>query len=546
VTRLHPILNAWVNQFASLPVPPAPPEDDPLSEVVERFLAERSYPTPKDHKALEYRTTFAERLSPEGLEGFDGETLKPIINGARYGNPGQQAVLNTTLRDASPEELKKIADTIHHLLWGDGPVAERIDALLDERKVKGLGESVIVKLLSIAHPERWLPVFPLEGEMGKEAFLQLLELPVPSKGTVGERNVEANDRLRERLQPLFPGDPHAMRQFLYWYLTEQHADETTSDVDLIVQAAEELHVSEQWLREIEDLLREKRQIIFYGPPGTGKTYVAQRLARALVGGDGNRVRMVQFHPSYAYEDFFEGYRPVLSDTGTMVFERKPGPLAQMAAQAEDAPGADHIMVIDEINRANLPKVFGELLYLLEYRDEPTFTQYRHDEPFTLPPQLYFIGTMNTADRSIALIDAALRRRFHFVPFFPHEGEIAGLLRRWLGNNGEPTWVADLVDAVNGELRRDLGGPHLQIGPSYFMVRGLDRQRVERIWQYSIHPYIEEQLFGQREQIEAYRFGAVMNRFEQAASGDGPPSASEEPGEGWDAGDRTESGGASRS
>ena len=136
------------------------------------------------------------------------------------------------------------------------------------------------------------------------------------------------------------------------------------------------------------------------------------------------------------------------------------------------------MVIDEINRANLPKVLGELLFLFEYRDEQVPTQYRPDDPFELPKDLWFIGTMNTADRSIALIDAALRRRFHFVPFFPNHGPMAGLLGRWLeserrtglGRRAGRAWSTH-------ELEERLGGPHLQLGASHFMQQGLDEARL---------------------------------------------------------------------
>ena len=101
----------------------------------------------------------------------------------------------------------------------------------------------------------------------------------------------------------------------------------------------------------------------------------------------------------------------------------------MAEKAEAAPGVPHILIIDEINRANLPRVFGELLFLLEYRNKAVRTAYRPDEPFELPKNLFFIGTMNTADRSIAMVDAALRRRFHFIPFMPHEGDDEVAARR---------------------------------------------------------------------------------------------------------------------
>ncbi len=513
VGRLLPLLRAWSNEFGGLMAPSTVTDDD-LTADVEAFLRERGYPLPKDRQALEHREEFARALAPEAFEAFDVDALRSVANSRRYGFTGPQSVLNVTLSESTSTGLQQIADAVHYLLWGDGEVADRVDALLDEAelKVRGLGESVIWKLLSVVHPDRFIPVFPLRGDMGKLAFLDLLGLPAPNpSGSVGAQHVEANDRLRERLEPFFPGDPNGMREFLYWRLTWEGAAEH-DDVDLIQEAADDLHVSLEFLNEIVALLREKRQVIFYGPPGTGKTYLAKRLARALVGNDEQRVRVVQFHPSYAYEDFFEGYRPRVTDDGQMVYELRHGPLAAMAEQADAAPGAEHVMVVDEINRANLPKVFGELLFLLEYRDEPTYTQYRSDTPFTLPKKLYFLGTMNTADRSIALIDAALRRRFHFVPFFPHDGEIAGLLRKWLEDNELETWVADLVDLVNADLREDLQGPHLQIGPSYFMVDDLDEERLQRVWTYSVFPYIEEQLFGQDELIAQYRYDAVMQRY----------------------------------
>ena len=172
----------------------------------------------------------------------------------------------------------------------------------------------------------------------------------------------------------------------------------------------------------------KRQIIFYAPPGTGKTYVARRLSE-FIAQDPSRAAVVQFHPSYAYEDFVQGCRPIqgASDT-TLSFALSSGPLMELAENARDSE-ADWCLVIDQINRSNIPKIFGELYYLLEYRDHEIRMQY--GDSFRLPKNLYIIGTMNTPDRSIALLDAALRRRFHFVPFFPDQAPIAGLLRRWL-------------------------------------------------------------------------------------------------------------------
>ena len=222
---------------------------------------------------------------------------------------------------------------------------------------------------------------------------------------------------------------------------------------MLAGLAERLLVEVRFLEDIVELLEDKGQVILYGPPGTGKTYLARELARVLAIDESCRA-LVQFHPSTSYEDFFEGYRPVgTGDGGGIRYELTPGPLARMAERASAAPKQRHVMIIDEINRGNLPRVLGELLFLLEYRDESVQTLYRPYRPFKLPKNLWFIGTMNTADRSIALVDAALRRRFHFVPFFPDRDPIAGLLGRWLAKEEEPAWVSRLVDAVNSELER---------------------------------------------------------------------------------------------
>ena len=266
------------------------------------------------------------------------------------------------------------------------------------------------------------------------------------------------------------------------------------------------------LEDIERLLADKRQVVFYGPPGTGKTFVAQKLARHFAGTE-RRTALVQFHPSYAYEDFIEGFRP----TEAGGFSLREGPLKRIAQLAEEMPDAKHVLVIDEINRGNLAKVFGELYFLLEYRgpEHQIRLQYSND-PFDLPENLWIIATMNTADRSIALVDAALRRRFYFVPFFPDEPPVEGLLARWLKDkNPEMLWVADVVDEANKRLKnRDLA-----IGPSYFMRPNLDEEWVELIWEHSIRPYVEEQLFGETDRVKEFELDKLRGKVEPPADGE---------------------------
>lgn len=263
-------------------------------------------------------------------------------------------------------------------------------------------------------------------------------------------------------------------------------------------AAELYLPDDKFLKEIVSLLEEKRQVIFQGPPGTGKTFVAQKLARHLAGsGDdaAGRVRLVQFHPSYAYEDFVQGFRPKQLDGGQVGFELRKGPLLEIAEKARDSD-KPHYLIIDEINRGALATVFGELYFLLEYRGEKMRLQYS-DKDFSLPKNLFIIGTMNTADRSIAMVDWALRRRFYFVEFLPGEEPVKGVLSRYLEKN--PTnagWVVDVVDKAN-ELLDDSDAA---IGPSYFMREGLTPEKVALIWKHSVLPYIAERLFDDRERL----------------------------------------------
>ena len=290
--------------------------------------------------------------------------------------------------------------------------------------------------------------------------------------------------------------------------------------DPLETLAKELHVQVDFLQNIETLLQEKKQVIFQGPPGTGKTYVAQELAQHLAGSK-ERYRLVQFHPSYSYEDFVRGYRPTLLKNEQPGFELKDGPFLQIAREAADDRDGQYFLIIDEINRGNLAKVFGELYFLLEYRDKPMNLMYQKDNepPFRMPDNLYIIGTMNTADRSIALVDLALRRRFAFVDFAVNKEPVEGLLRRWLGANGlgEMAWIADVVDRAN----KKLDNHHAAIGPSYFMRPDLDEAAVKRIWQHNVLPYVEEHLFGEHDKLREFA-------LDKLRGGDDPDGGSRMP------------------
>lgn len=442
------------------------------------------------------------------------------------------------------EHPDRAAEAVSALWDSDGRAEQRIDRFLDDA-TEGVTRTPVrlsAALLMALDPKLYPP-------FATRAFGNAYELtgypPPPDDASHGgryrhalffldriqeeaaERGLDLRDRLDAQglvwtVTKLDPEKSDAaevlskkeLEEFMIWRGDVERSGNGDGDGkargDPLADLGDRIHLPRSFLARIQNLLEDKRQVIFYGPPGTGKTYVAQELADTLAGPSG-KTRLVQFHPSYAYEDFVEGYRPV-GEGGA--FELEPGPLKRIASEALSNPDETHLLIIDEINRGNVAKVFGELYFLLEYRDRELDLQYSR-EPFSLPENLFFIGTMNTADRSIALMDAALRRRFHFVGFFPDREPIEGLLRRWLSRHApDLEWVAEVVDEAN----RRLAEPHSAIGPSHFMRKDLSRDWVERIWEHSILPYLEERFFGESGELGRFTFDALH----AAVSGDEEP------------------------
>ena len=253
---------------------------------------------------------------------------------------------------------------------------------------------------------------------------------------------------------------------------------------------------EIWLQALEH----KKQIVFYGPPGTGKTFTAQKLAEYLIGGTDGQSELLQFHPAYAYEDFVQGIRPFTNIHGTLSYQMQPGRFMQFCAAARQSQGPA-ILIIDEINRANIASVFGELMYLLEYREQSI--PLAGGGSFSIPANLRIIGTMNTADRSIALVDHALRRRFAFVQLAP----IMDSLRRLHQETGFP--IEKLINQIE-QLNHQIGDPHYLVGHSFFMHPDLVN-RLPAIWRFEIEPYLEEFFFDQPDRVEAWRWKNVEGK-----------------------------------
>jgi 5-methylcytosine-specific restriction protein B len=252
---------------------------------------------------------------------------------------------------------------------------------------------------------------------------------------------------------------------------------------------------ETFFADCEHLLETQKQLILQGSPGTGKTFVAEKLA-AWWAGAADRTKTVQFHESYGYEDFVEGIKPHYDpEKDVTLFRPMPGVFLAFCTNARDGGGNRYVLVIDEINRAKISRVFGELLYLLEYRNKTVTLQ--SGEAFSIPDELYIIGTMNTADKSIALVDYALRRRFAFVTLQAVNGDKSVVLRAWMDANqiGNAAQIERLFVTLNKLIAAK--DEALTIGHSYFMLleavsqKGFTKDLLEFLWRYRILPLVAE-------------------------------------------------------
>ena len=241
-----------------------------------------------------------------------------------------------------------------------------------------------------------------------------------------------------------------------------------------------------------DLVRIKKNVILQGAPGVGKTYCAKRLAYSMMGvKDQDRVMMVQFHQSYTYEDFIEGFRPSSGGAG---FEIKKGSFYNFCKKASDDQDNEYFFIIDEINRGNLSKIFGELFMLIENDKRGNALQLLYsDEKFYVPSNVMIIGMMNTADRSLAMLDYALRRRFAFfsiTPGFKSEG-----FRKYRDSLNDSRFnnLISCIEELNDVIISDVSlGVGFCIGHSYFCnIESITDRTLSNIVEYEIIPLLNE-------------------------------------------------------
>ena len=333
------------------------------------------------------------------------------------------------------------------------------------------------------------------------------------KGSTGSYIWKLRDELSEALDkvdlsdiPLYVKEVEVPKQE---EPLEQTVQEEAQEVEISYEY--EKYTEEDFLSEVfmdindynklVGLVKRKKNVILQGAPGVGKTFAAKRLAYSMMGmKDKSRVAMVQFHQNYSYEDFIMGYKPDGAD-----FSLQKGIFYEFCEKAREDSKREYFFIIDEINRGNLSKIFGELLQLIEcdYRDEETLLAYSH-ESFSVPSNVYLIGMMNTADRSLALIDYALRRRFSFFDMKP--GFLSGGFKDYQAELQEEIFDAFVLKLIqlNKEISEDPSlGEGFQIGHSYLCLNSDEEysdEWLQSVMEYDILPTLQEYWFDDKDKV----------------------------------------------
>jgi len=447
---------------------------------------------------------------------FHGETpLKEKISNFLYNHDYKlfgfaDSVVSELLGNAFPEEVcffngrdkdavEKILDIDLGFSRGDN-YSGRFDKF--QKAIKDNG--IVEKYLEIVGKRTELPIYLELDQFFSyiyEKYSKFFKLDEEMGESVGEEESNAPATVNEDVEGGYAENTDLKPENLHEPKVEEYS---------IEDFLKEIFIDKEEAEELIELLEYKNNIILQGPPGVGKTFIGKRLAYLHSGvKDSSKVKMVQFHQSYSYEDFVRGFRP----SGNGGFDLKDGIFYDLCKEAAKEPDKNFYLIIDEINRGNLSKIFGELLMLIEkdkrgseYGITMTYTK-PQEEKFFVPKNLYIIGTMNTADRSLSLVDYALRRRFSFVDMEPAFNKTS--FREFLISSGvSEEFTLKIIDAMNilnDEIEKDdieLGKGY-RVGHSYFCnIDNLEEQQkwYERIIKFEIKPLLEQYWFDNMEKV----------------------------------------------
>jgi len=425
-------------------------------------------------------------------------------------------------------DKQSFCSAVFNLLYGSGPYHERLGQYTEYVKSKGLPNrwTFPTYFLFICHPDTEVFVKPTVVKW----FLQFLggEFEYSSAPTAENYTTirGAYQQLKDELKDFGPKDMVDIQSFVWscWDLSKNPPEGTEPGLNFLPGV-------HNLIDRIQSILERKGQVIFYGPPGTGKTYWAEKAASELsaqsnfqkgfdqlsahqkfsITGDGESFgtsRTCCFHPAYGYEDFIEGFRPEQADN-QMIFTLRNGVFKKLCKDALDEPETSFYLIIDEINRGDIPRIFGELMTIIE-KDKrgKSITLPTSGEPFEVPINVYVIGTMNTADRSIALLDTALRRRFGFIEVMP---DVSVLEDSTINGIHLGEWLQALNRRICENIGRD--ARNLQVGHSYLMENSKPISSLlsfSRVVQDEIIPLLEEYCYEDYSTLEKILGGELVD------------------------------------
>jgi hypothetical protein len=478
-----------------------------LTEAIEGFVRFANSPLYMSEE-YQYKQELLDALENALTQILEGEAEQTVPNLAEVAKAHRTSGTNLSswqewdkftnyLERIPAEEIKA---QLVGLLEGDGDIVERIDMFRQEverafQTYEGESNTLLLGLIS-----QLLMAYARDNYIFYRASIidkacDDWEAPKITKGPRkdGQKYTEYLDLvlpLRDLLTKSLnrQADLIDVHNLLWFNFTDTY-DQFKQKPDDSTETVEERPFMQQLLR----IAKRSRNIILYGPPGTGKTYWVREFSRHF----GDRTDFVTFHQSFAYEDFIEGWRPKPGDEGAIRYDIQDGIFKQICQRATANPDREYLLVIDEINRANIAKVFGELITLIEddkrvgMPNELQSTLTYSAEPFGVPKNLYIVGTMNTADRSIALLDIALRRRFTFVSVTPNPELLSPV-------DGLP--LSQLLQRLNERIKLLLDQDH-QIGHSYFMdVKNVADLRFA--WEHRVIPLLQEYFYNDGERLQA--------------------------------------------
>jgi len=485
-------------------------EEYPLERLKELSLDEYALGTENSKDSFSYKLEFGKyKYAGAGVGGNTAAKFGIYKSKDTYNINGDRAV------DSPEEYWEQLRESLYEFLVEIGKADEPFTAYNKYPMLKGMS-MVLTKLCFLYYPTKFINIC---SKKKLSLLMNSFGFNYNNNAQAEELSFTLNKLIREKIEELNSNEAEYIGDTMWTFiddviLNDEEAIEEVSEIENNEEIKDytkndflsQVFIDESKYDTMVSLLEKKKNIILQGAPGVGKTFMAKRLAYSILGKkDDSKITFIQFHQSYSYEEFVEGYRPTDNS-----FTLQRGIFYNCCENAKKNPGHNYYLIIDEINRGNLSKIFGELLMLIESdkREHKLQLAYSNEE-FSVPENLYIIGLMNTADRSLALIDYALRRRFSFVniePAFKNAKFKETFAQIFDGDYADEL---KLIEDINQKISLDPSlGEGFMIGHSYFCPnikgRKANRQDMNEIFEYDILPLIEEYWYDEKEELDNWK------------------------------------------